>query len=289
MKKVIVTGAGGLLGRHVVPCLAEHCEVWAAGRKPPPFDMAGVHSLAIDLSAPLEGSSLPQQVDSVVYLAQSNRFREFPEAVEDVFHVNTAQVVAMLDYARRAGARNFVFASTGGVYGTGDKPFAEAHAVPPRGASLPFYPASKLAAEILARAFESCMNIVILRFFFIYGRGQKREMLIPRLIDNVTAGRPISLQGPNGLRLNPIAASDAAEAVAAAEALGESATINVAGPEVLSIREISETIGDLVGRDPIFQIQADQLPGHVVADISNMRRLLMTPRRRFADAVSELL
>ena len=91
MTTILMTGAAGLLGSHLVPVLeAEDADVIAAGR-----DM-------IDLSRPLDRTKLPAKIDAVVYLAQSSRFRECPEGAEDVFQVNTAQVLAMLDYARRA-------------------------------------------------------------------------------------------------------------------------------------------------------------------------------------------
>ena len=271
MARILITGAGGLLGRHLLPLLEEQDEVFAP---------------RLDLSRPLDTATLPPQIDAVIYAAQSNRFREFPDAADDIFQVNTAQVAGMLDYARRAGARNFVYASTGGVYGTGDAPFAEDS---PLARGLGFYPASKLAGEVIAEAYASQLNVAILRYFFIYGAGQKREMLVPRLIDSVREGRPITLQGGDGLRINPVHASDAARATLAAARLERSAVVNVAGPETLSLRDMAETIGEAVGKAPVLEVRADQKPGHLIADTSKMAELLVPPTRRFADGIVELL
>ena len=288
MKKVIVTGAGGLLGAHVVTLLAGSADVVATGHTAPDLGGPNVASLALDLSRPLDRSRLPERVDAVIHLAQSSRFREFPEAAGDIFEVNTARVVDLLDYARRAGATNFVYASTGGVYGGGPEPLAEDAPAPPAGETLGFYPASKRAAEILAEAFAGELHVAVLRYFFIYGPGQKRSMLVPRLVDSVREGRAVTLQGETGLRCNPVHAADAARATVAAAGLGRSATVNVAGPEILSLREMSEAIGRKVGREPVFDIQPGQ-PRHLIADISRMESILAPPTRRFEDGVADLL
>ena len=273
MKKTIVTGAGGLLGSYLVPLLSSDAEVTACGRD------------NLDLSRPLDTGSLPDKIDSVFYLAQSNRFREFPEAAADVFQVNTAQPLAMLDYARRAGASHFIYASTGGVYAPSTEVIDEDSAL---ASGMGFYPASKRAAEILAEAYAPHMTVVILRFFFIYGAGQKSGMLVPRLVASVRDGQPINLQGEDGLRINPVHASDAARATAAAARLENSATINVAGPEELSLREMCDTIGARLGKAPEYKVEPGASP-RMVAATDRMGTLLAPPTVRFEEAVQELV
>jgi nucleoside-diphosphate-sugar epimerase len=288
VSRTIVTGANGLLGSHLVPLLAESGEVFAASRTAASAG-PGVTPLALDLSAPIDMTALPASVDTIIYLAQSSRFREFPDAADDIFQVNTAQLLAMLDYGRRAGARNFVYASTGGVYGTTEEVLTEESPTPPPGQTLGFYPASKLAGEILAKTYAPYMNVVILRYFFIYGAGQKRDMLVPRLVDSVRDGRPVTIQGQSGLRINPVHAADAADATAAAARLDRSATINVAGPETLSLRAMCDAIGRKLNKEPVYQVQADQEATSLVADTKAMSELLVPPSRRFADGVADLI
>jgi UDP-glucose 4-epimerase len=273
VNKAIVTGAGGLLGSYLVPLLSSHAEVTACGRD------------KLDLSRPLDAGSLPEKVDSVFYLAQSNRFREFPEGAADVFQVNTAQPLAMLDYARRAGASHFIYASTGGVYAPSNEVIDEDSAL---ATGMGFYPASKRAAEILAEAYAPHMTVVILRFFFIYGAGQKSGMLVPRLVASVRDGQPINLQGEGGLRINPVHASDAARATAAAATLESSSTINVAGPEELSLRQMCDTIGTRLGKTPEYKVEPVASP-RMVAATDRMETLLVPPTVRFEQAVQELV
>jgi UDP-glucose 4-epimerase len=287
LDRIIVTGAGGLVGSHLLPLLGDAAQVVAIGRTAPTGGGANVVPLAADLSRPLEPSALPDRADAVIYLAQSSRHRDFPDAADDIFQVNAGQLAGMLRYAHRAGARRFVYASTGSVYGAGPGPLAEDSPVPPPD-PLGFYAATKLCGELLAAGYSGLMNVVILRFFFVYGRGQKRHMLIPRLVDAVRTGAPVALQGEDGIRINPVHAADAAAAVRASLRLEGTHRINVAGPETLSLREVAGTIGDLVGRPPDF-VPADGEPRDLVADTRLMARLLGAPARRFRDGVADLI
>jgi len=288
MNKVIVTGAGGLLGSYLVPLLSADAQVFATGHSTRKLEGANVTPLALDLSRPIEPASLPDEVDAVVYLAQSNRFREFPEAVDDVFQVNAAQVLGMLDYARRAGASHFVYASTGSVYAPSREPLTEDSPLLSR-EPAGFYAASKLAGEILARSYSSLMDVSILRFFFIYGAGQKGDMLIPRLVSSVREGEPVRIQGEEGLTINPIHAVDAAEAVRAALRREASETLNVAGAETLSLKAICDTIGRKLGTAPQYEFNSGQEPPALIADISAMTAALGPPSRSFEEGIDDLL
>ena len=288
MEEILVTGSHGLVGLHVVPRLARSCRVYAAGRSARPADQANVVPLSVDLSRPLDPSALPERLDAVVWLAQSNRFREFPDGAEDMFQVNLAQLHAMIEHARKAGAKRFVYASTGSVYAPSDAPLTE-NSRTGRAGDLGFYAASRLAAELLVGSYKDLMDVTVLRFFFVYGRGPKRDMLIPRLVDTVREGRAVTLPGQAGIRINPLNARDAAAAVEAALALRGLNVINAAGPEVLSIRDICDIAAAATGAEPVYQRQPGDKPPDVVADISLMTALLGAPAVTFREGVADLL
>ena len=288
MKRCLITGMSGLIGRDLMAMLASDWEVHALSRAPGEAREGNPIWHCADLSTPsFDMTQLPSRVDTVVYLAQSEAFREFPERASEVFEVNTASVQRLLDYARTHGARRFIYASSGGVYGAGADRLSEEAPVVADG-NLGFYLGTKLCSEILVRNYASLMSTVILRFFFVYGPGQRKTMLIPRLLQAVREGRPVSLNATDGVRLNPCYVTDAAAAVARSLALEGSHTINVAGPQVLSLRAICEAIGRRLGKPPVFETQPGE-PRHLVGDTTKMRELLGAPRVRFDEGLRHLL
>lgn len=282
----VVTGATGLIGSSLIPALLRDFDVHGIARRPP--NVPGVTWYAMDLSQPCELGSLPRKADAVVYLAQSEFFREFPEHCVDVYAVNTVNLLGFLDYARKASASNFVYASSGGVYGSGDFQMSEKLIIPARG-DLGFYLTTKLCSEIVAQNFSEFFTVAILRFFFVYGPGQRQTMLIPRLIMRIRNGEPIQLQGQDGIRINPTHVSDAVWAVLRALELRMSHTINVGGADVLTMREIGEQIGRALNCRPRFNVNREEPPKHLTGDISKMCQLLGAPRVPFAEGLRSIL
>jgi UDP-glucose 4-epimerase len=273
-RRLLVTGASGLIGHELCRQLGSEWKVLALGRAAP--DGLNVEAIPCDLAGPHLMGDMPPGVDTVVHLAQSSHFRQFPDRAPDIFEVNVGSTTRLLDWAWRTGVRRFVYASSGGIYGHGSQEFREEDPIGSQG-PLGFYLASKHCGELLVENYAEVMTVVILRFFFVYGPRQRHTMLIPRLLRSVRDGQPIRLQGEDGLRLNPIHATDAAGAVALALDLAESQKINIAGPQVYTLRGVAETMGGIVGREPVFEIDHGTPPGHLVGDITKMSRLLRAP------------
>jgi UDP-glucose 4-epimerase len=268
---ILVTGASGLIGRHLVAALAEHHRVWAVSRRPQewPSHVTGVQW---DLSVPAHPSGLPDVVDAVIHLAQSDHFRDFPARADDIFAVNVAATARLLDWSHAAGVRRFICASSGNVERADG-----------------YYLISKRCAELVASGYSSLMTVLILRFFFVYGRGQRADMLIPRLVSAVRDQRPILLSSRDGLLINPVHVSDAVAAIQRALTLTESLTIDIAGPETLSLRDIGAIIGQHLDRAPIFQVDELRRPDEIVGDITAMRRWLCAPSVKFADGIDDVV
>jgi hypothetical protein len=65
--------------------------------------------------------------------------------------------------------------------------------------------------------------------------------------------------------------------------------MNVAGPEVLTIRRIGEVLAQELGREASFASDATATPEDVVGDIADLSSRLGAPRWRLADRVTELI
>ncbi|MCW2763671.1 MAG: 3-beta hydroxysteroid dehydrogenase/isomerase family protein [Marmoricola sp.] len=286
-KTIVVTGANGLLGRYLLVLLAPTHDVHAIVHAMPADPVLGVTYRVIDFAGDWNFDQLPAHADAVVHLAQSAHFRDVPARALEVFQVNVASTARLLDYAWRCGVDRFLYASSGGIYGAGDHAFHENSPIVPPGA-LGYYLGSKVSGEVLAQSYAAFMKVMILRFFFIYGPRQNRAMLIPRLVDSIRAGRPISMQGEEGLRLNPIHVADAAAAVLAALESEDSAIYNIGGPQILSLRQLCTEIEGLTGCSANFT----SAPGEardVIGDISAMRAALHEPTIFPASGLKDML
>jgi nucleoside-diphosphate-sugar epimerase len=244
------------VAQHLVPALAEQNQVLALthdeARVPAHGDF---ETVVVDLRR-VDEIELPT-VDAIVHLAQANV--PFPDGARDLFAVNTASTVSLLEHARTCGASHFVYASSASVYGFGERPWIEDD-VP---AATDFYSATKLAAERFVGAYEQFFGTTIMRLVAPYGPGQRSRM-IPRLIDSVREGRAITLNEGGRPRMNPVFVDDVVALVAAAiESEGHN-LVNVSGPDAVSIRELGETIGGVLGREPVFENGTGVAPGDIV-------------------------
>jgi nucleoside-diphosphate-sugar epimerase len=283
-KRCFITGATGLIGKQVLSNLKETWEVFGLVRKPEENGSGHLRAISCDLAKDWSTDAFPDRVEAVIHLAQSQHYREFPAQSDDIFRVNVSSTHRLLDYAHRAHAETFVLASSGGIYGYGDEPFQEESPISGRG-DLGFYLGTKLCSEILAEAYTGFMNVIILRFFFVYGPGQPNDRLIPRLIIAVKRGSPIILHGEEGIKINPIYVTDAANAVCHALELTGSHKINVAGPEVKSLKQIGQHIGIVLKREPVFNIQRQNQPHHLVGATRRMGKLLGQPQVQFEHGI----
>jgi UDP-glucose 4-epimerase len=265
--RVLVTGAAGFVGGRLVPALdAAGHEVYALDRDA--ARVADLPAVAVehDLTTPIAPGTLPA-VNAVVHLAQANV--PLPEGAPSLLRVNVASTIDLLDHCRRSFAERFLYASTASVYGPGDHSFPDS--APLAGSDL--YAVTKIAGEQLVGCYSGHFDTCILRFVAPYGPGQEARM-IPRLIARVRDGEPVSLSPRGRPRMNPIHVDDGVRVLVAALGLDGHHVLNVAGDEVVSIRELAELIGEAIGRDPVFEETSSGAAGDFVADTMRLHELL---------------
>lgn len=213
-----------------------------------------------DLRKPLP--SLPR-VDVVFHCAS---------AIDDVAEMQAVNVDGtrrLIEWAQSSGVRRFVLLSSGGV--SGDGPYAE----------------SKRAAEEIAREAMSRMDVQIVRLFFPYGPRQRQPRLVPRLIANVREGVPIQTT-ENGPRLSLTFINDVIEGLLRIARTNGSHVVDLGGP-AMSMREIGETIGGMLGIAPKFETTAT-VARDWIADSTAIRALTgFTPETSFAEGLTRLV
>lgn len=254
-KVILMTGATGLLGHRVAEISPKNYKLISIGRTFSDGLPAHVEHLNLDLTDPNLRGQLPDRIDTVIHLAQSRRFREFPQGAADVFAVNTLSTMLLLEHAVKAGCKEFIYASTGGVYRPSSR-LTESSTVLGFDEML-IYPASKLAAEAILGSYSRLFRVVVMRIFFMYGENQHESMLIPRLLNSIRESRPISLAGNDGFRFNPLYVGDAANLVWSVVNSEFSGILNVAGPNELTLRNVCDLLGKQIGRKPIFDVKPE--------------------------------
>lgn len=283
--RVLVTGAAGFIGRPLVAALAG--ELYAASvcsvvrtRAP---GVAG-HMVAADLSSPGWTAAIPDETfDIVVHLAQSRHFREFPARTTDIVAVNVGATVELASWAVTHGVRRFVFASTANVYGTTAGLLGEDEVCRPQG----MYAASKRSAELLLEPFAAHVEVLVLRIFGAYGAGQASGML-PGVMQRFDAGDEITLAGGIGVRYSPLHVDDCARVIAdlacRATAPGYQ-IVNVAGDEVIDLRQVIELLEAETGRTVRVRDTSDR-PVELVGRTDRLRALSTErPRTAFRDGL----
>jgi UDP-glucuronate 4-epimerase len=160
----------------------------------------------------------------------------------------------LLEAARRTRVPRVVLASSSSVYGNATEvPISET--APTR----PFSPygVTKLAMEHLASAYHAnwSLSTVVLRYFTLYGPGQRPDMALHRFIAAVATGRPVTVYGDGEQVRDFTYVSDAAAAtLAAVDAdVPPASVFNVAGGSPATVSDLLHLVSDHVGRPPIMR------------------------------------
>jgi nucleoside-diphosphate-sugar epimerase len=168
LKRILLTGATGFVGRAALPALSRLGEVVAVARRP----VAGATrtELVADIADPRDWRPLLEGITDVVHLAARVHVMKDDETGEAAsMRVNFEATRALAVASAEAGVGRFVFLSTIKVNGdtTADRPFTPSDPPHPVGA----YAVSKHLAEEALAALPAGMERVILRPPLVYGPG----------------------------------------------------------------------------------------------------------------------
>jgi len=286
VEKVLITGATGLIGNALLSMLEGEYECWVLGRSA--VSSGEIHFIDQDIGRPFDFEKLPEQMDYIIHLAQSDAHNEPENNREKIFSVNVYGMLQLLEYGVKAKIKKFLFASSGGVYGRFNKLCSEEEPLTVDEA-LSFYQNSKLGMEILAGNYRDYYDIVTFRFFFVYGTGQRADMLFPRLITNIREKGKVCIGSIHDIRMTPIYKTDAAQCVyKALRDIQGTQVINIAGAETVLLGDIVRTIAEKLGTDVEIQYE-DKGQRDMAADTRKMQKLLGVPQVTLEEGISKML
>ena len=260
-KTVVVTGAGGFIGSHVVERLiADGARVRAMLRytsrgqrgyldQIPNEALASVDVTLGDVRDFDAVREVCRGADAIFHLAALIGIPYSYEHPQEVIDTNIIGTSNVLLAARELGTlERVVLTSTSEVYGSAIRvPMDEEH---PLQAQSP-YSATKIAGDALGLSFHRsfAMAVTIVRPFNAYGPRQSARAVIPTIISQALAGGPLRLGALDTTRDFTFVEDTARGFVAvgaANDAVGE--VVNVGSGSEVSIREIVERTGTIIGR-----------------------------------------
>jgi UDP-glucose 4-epimerase len=190
--RVMITGAGGFIGKRLSSALASNgCDVRAIlrGKSREKFEVATDSLLITDIATFDGWSDALRDVDVIVHLASMVSINNVgsSKALNDYRRVNVEGTRRLAEAAKRAGVRRMVYISTIKVNGefTSGEPFTELNIPSPGDA----YSISKWEAEQVLNDISRTMEIIIIRPPMVYGPGVKGNLL--QLMRSIEKGFPL--------------------------------------------------------------------------------------------------
>ncbi len=237
------------------------------------------------------------RIDVVIHLAAMAGVRpsiENPMLYQDV---NVKGTMNMLECCREFGISKFVMASSSSVYGNNKKvPFSESDIVD---YAISPYAATKKSCEVIGHSYHHLFNIdmVMLRFFTVYGPGQRPDLAIHKFTKMIENGESIPFYGDGDTKRDYTYIDDIVDGVIKAANYVESNNnvyeiFNLGESETISLNLMVSTIEDVLGK----KANIDKLPmqpGDVnitYANIDKAKKMLgYNPSMEFSEGIKNFV
>jgi NAD dependent epimerase/dehydratase len=269
-KTILVTGADGFIGSHLVELLQKlNCRVKALAQYNSFnswgwLDTIGDHKnlevISGDIRDPHFCKSLTKGCDVVFHLAALIAIPYSYVAPESYVDTNIRGTLNICQAALDSGCQRVIHTSTSEVYGTAVYvPIDEAHPLQPQSP----YSASKIGADAIAMSFFNAFKLplIIARPFNTYGPRQSARAVIPTIISQIAAGKKkINLGDTTPTRdFNYVldTCQGFIELASCDKAIGQ--TVNMGSNTEISIADLFKIITSLMHSDAELEVDAQRL------------------------------
>lgn len=294
MVTILVTGCAGFIGSHVCTLLLnEGFKVIGVdnfdafySRSVKEMNLAKFKThpafsfYEIDIAEGLD--AVPhEKIDAVVHLAAKAGVRPSIEDPAGYLKVNIAGTQKVHAFMQARSINKLVFASSSSVYGNNTKmPFSEDDNVDN---PISPYAYSKKTGELMNYTLHHLNNVDVinLRFFTVYGPGQRPDLAIHKFVERIAAGQPLVLFGNGETARDYTYIDDTVAGIFSAlqyclQNTGLYTTINLGNNSPVKLNQLVDIIYNAMGKEKNVIYEAMQ-PGDVditFADISKAGRLL---------------
>ena len=272
MKKVLVTGAGGFVGRRCLERLADldyevHAVDLCEGAAPCRWHQADL--LNPHRTEELLSAIQPSHLLHLAWCAEPGVYMRSPENLRWV----CASLTLLEQFISHGGSRAVIAGSCAEYDWNCDGPFHEMDSsVSPNS----LYGASKHALHLVASAYAREMGLSLAwgRLFFLYGPDEKPQRLAPSVINSLLRGQPTSCRHGQ-FRRDFLHVQDAAGALAALLDCDVTGPVNIASGRAVTLEDLVGHIADALGRRQLLEIRHEpggrDEPETIFADASRLR------------------
>ncbi len=283
--RILVTGAAGFIGSRLclnllgqgesvtgVDCFTDYYPRWIKEKNlnslltDGNFEFISRDILDLDLASLLEGT------DVVYHLAAQAGVRSsWGESFAVYIRNNIQATQQLLEASKAAAIQKFVYASSSSVYGlTPSLPMTETSLLYP----LSPYGVTKLAAEQLCFLYYKNYGVptVSLRFFTVYGPGQRPDMAFHKFFKAIAEDRPITVFGDGQQTRDFTFVDDIISACLAAGRDGRPGEVyNLGGGHREKLEDLLPVLEHICGR-PVKVLRSEKQKGDVLHTLADIRK-----------------
>ncbi len=181
--RVLITGAGGFIGRKLIAALSEEADTEIIALSRNGLDIPGIRFYPcniLDRDA-VEKVFKENQFDCVVHLAAITAHSEIVDNRMKTFETNLQGTINLLNgFNKYCHGGQFIYSSTGKVYGkTNEMPISENALVNPTNI---LGKTKRITEEVIEFYAQPENRYLILRIFNIYGEGQRSNFVLPTIL-----------------------------------------------------------------------------------------------------------
>lgn len=307
MKNILITGGAGFIGSNLIKkllltnkynvvCIDNFDDFYSLKQKDLNISSFKDHenfSLIRGDIRNLQDLEKAGKIDVIVHLAAKAGVR--PSILDPILYqdVNVSGTQNLLEFARKNDIKQFVFASSSSVYGVNENvPWHENERLLP----ISPYASTKLSGEMLGHVYSHLYGIrfIALRFFTVYGPGQRPDLAIHKFFKSILNNTPIPVFGDGSTSRDYTFVTDTIQGIEAAiEYSGsEFEIINLGNHQTVTLKGLIEAIENICEKKAIINRLPNQ-PGDVsqtYADIAKAEKLLgYKPQVKLEEGLSSFL
>ncbi|WP_419701183.1 GDP-mannose 4,6-dehydratase [Mucilaginibacter sp. NFX135] len=307
MKNILITGGAGFIGSNLIKkllstnkynvvCIDNFDDFYSLKQKDLNISSFKYHenfSLIRGDIRNLQDLEKAEKIDVIVHLAAKAGVR--PSILDPILYqdVNVSGTQNLLEFARKNDIKQFVFASSSSVYGVNENvPWHENERLLP----ISPYASTKLSGEMLGHVYSHLYGIrfIALRFFTVYGPGQRPDLAIHKFFKSILNNTPIPVFGDGSTSRDYTFVTDTIQGIEAAiEYSGsEFEIINLGNHQTVTLKGLIEAIENICEKKAIINRLPNQ-PGDVsqtYADIAKAEKLLgYKPQVKLEEGLSSFL